>query len=56
MPARQRGSSAGHSEGDVHVFEQRMVSVPSTQSELSQSFSFVQTDPAAPVPRGPGMQ
>jgi hypothetical protein len=56
MPAKHRGSSAGHSVGDVHVFEQRMVSAPSTHSELSQSFSFVQTEPAAPLPRGPGSQ
>ena len=56
MPPRHRGSSGGHSVGDIHVFEQRMVSAPSTQSELSQSFSFVQTVPAAPVPRGPGSQ
>jgi len=56
MPPKQRGSSGGHSVDNVHVFEQRMVSVPSTQSELSQSFSLVQTEPASPVPRGPGMQ
>ncbi|MBA2541709.1 MAG: hypothetical protein H0V17_18850 [Deltaproteobacteria bacterium] len=56
MPLRQRGSSGGHSVGDVQVFEQRMVSEPSTQSELSQSSSLVHTDPGSPVPRGPGMQ
>lgn len=55
-PPRQRGSSVGHSEGSVQVFEQRSVSVPSIHRALSQSFSPVQVEPAAPAPRGPGMQ
>lgn len=56
IPPRQRGSSAGQSLGDVHVREQRVVSVPSTHSALAQSFSPVHVAPGAPCPRGPGSQ
>ncbi len=55
-PARHRGSSGGHSVFTMHVFEHRMVSVPSTHSALAQSFSPAQVAPAGPVPRAPGMQ
>lgn len=55
-PPRHRGSSGGQSVFIMHVFEQRVVSEPSTHSALAQSFSPVQVPPAGVVPRTPGSQ